>query len=763
MNKIGLVIGLGCAVVPFQVRGQAPTNAPAPVDPMQVVVTAQRRPQSLLDVPVGVTVIGSDDIRGASLTRSEDLGQLAPSLRFAEVPLQPSFSIRGIGSHVFDYSTEQSVGVVVDDVAQTFPAVPALNTLADVERVEVLRGPQGTLFGKNASAGVVAIVTRMPRIGMTSDDTHVASGNFGERQAINIANLALGEAAAARFAAAWQTHDNVYQNLSTGALAKPRDLSLTGKLLWNATRRLSFYGIATWQDSQADPGDYSTRSFGHGTFAPGVGNNFIRVTETQAGIVPSDTNNRLALGTRQFQHSRLGSGQLSATWGQDDTVVTSVTSFRHMAHELHLEPDSTPLSVTDNTAEGYGAHAFTQELRVASRDTGPLDYVAGVHFQDQLLKLSSELSGGLGLLPEGAPIRLSLAGGEEHGAVLQRSLAVFGDATWRVSDWLRVLGGLRLTGDKVAASDYISRLDDVCSLSYVFDGVCNPLPLPTAPASLAIPHVDWSGRAGMQFDLPDRATTYLTMSRGYKSAGITFVHSHPFAIKPETAVTVEAGYRKEFPGRQASLAVTVFDSRFMNFQANVFDPSLGPAGGFRTGNADGIRSRGVEFEATGNWSAGLTVRLAATYADAIYTAYRPPCFPGQAAEQGCDPSTSTQDVSGTHLVGSPRWSAHAGGTWQTSVSPALKTTVGLDGSYESAVQFIEGDPATIQKGRGIVNATLALGRLDERWSLSLYARNLFDRRYAAVIFPTTYDIGGYSQVIPRSAYRTCGVALDWRL
>ena len=763
MEKIGLLIGFGCVVLALPAWGQSPVDAPAPIDTARVVITAQRRAQSPLDVPVGVSVIGSDDIRGASLTRIEDLGRVAPSLRFAEVPLQPSFSVRGVGSHVFDYSAEQSVGVVVDDVAQTFPAVPALNTLADVDRVEVLRGPQGTLFGKNTSAGVVVIVTRRPRLGVSSDETELASGNFGERRAINVTNLALGDDMAARVVAAWQTHDSAYQNLGSGALVKPRDLALTGKLLFNPARRLSLYAIAAWQDSQADPGDFSVRSFGHGTFAPGVGNNFIQVTETQLGIVPGATNNRLALGTRQFQHSRLGSGQLSATWGFDDAVLTSVTSLRHIAHAAALEPDSTPLAVTDNTAQGYGAHAFTQELRVASRNAGEIDYVGGLYFQDQVLTYAAETSGGLGFLPEGAPIRIALLGGQEHRAVLERSAAAFGDATWRMTDRLRVLGGLRLTRDKVSASEYISRIDNVCSLSVLFDGVCNPTALPTTPAGMAISRTDWSGRTGLQLDLPDRAMTYLTASRGYKGAGVTMVLGQPFAIRPETALSIEVGFKKEFLDRRASLAATVFDSRFRNFQANVYDPKLGTSGGFRTGNAEGIRSRGVELEANGTLIDGLTATGAITYVDAIYTHYRPSCFPGQTADQGCDAATSTQDVSGTRLVGAPKWSAHLGGAWRAVVSGSLKSKIGVDCSYESAVQTIEGDPATIQKGHAILNATLALGRVDDRWSLSLYGRNLFDRRYTAVIFPTIYDIGGYSQVIPYGAYRSYGVAVDWRM
>ena len=744
-------------------RGQSPAGTPDPTGTTQVVITAQRRAQSPLDVPIGVSVIGSDDIRGASLTRIEDLGRLAPSLRFAEVPQQPSFSIRGVGSHVFDYSVEQSVGVVVDDVAQTFPAVPALNTLADVDRVEVLRGPQGTLFGKNASAGVVSIVTHRPRPGVTSDDSELALGNLGERRATNVANLALRDDMAARVVAAWQTHDGVYRNLGPGALVKPRDVALTGKLLLTPTRRLSLYAIAAWQDSDADPGDFSIRSFGHGTFAPGVGNDFIQRTETQLGIVPGDTNNRLALGTPQFQHSRLGSGQLSATWAFDDLVLTSVTSFRHIDHTAALEPDSTPLAVTDNTAQGYGAHAFTQELRVASLNAGEIDYVAGLHFQDQSLNYTAESSGGLGFLPEGAMIRLALLGGQEHRAVLERSVATFSDATWRVNGQLRVLGGLRLTRDKVSASETISHIDDVCSVSFVFDGVCNPDALPTAPAGMTISHTDWSGRTGLLVDLPDRAMAYLTASRGYKGAGVAVVVGQPFAIRPETVVTIETGFKMDLPDRQASLAAAIFDSRFRNFQANVYDPRLGTAGGFRTGNADGIRSRGVELEARGALIEGLTADGAITFVDATYTHYRPSCYPGQTADQGCDPATSTQDVSGTRLVGAPKWSVHAGGAWRALLSRSLRSTIGLDCSYESAVQFIEGDPATIQKGHAILNATLGLGHVDDRWSLSLYGRNLFNRRYAAVIFPTIYDVGGYSQVIPYGAYRSYGAAVAWRL
>ena len=190
--------------------GQPPASDPqadvAPEDGGEIelgaiVVTAQRRTERLRDVPIAITVVGGETLRQTGATQLSDLQQFAPSLKFTPVPGTPTFAIRGIGTNSFDYGVESAVGLAVDDVNITLPRYVPISTLADIERVEVLRGPQGLLFGKNTTAGLISVTTRRPQLGERSNEARVQFGSRKQVQVYDIINLPLGDTAAVRLRA----------------------------------------------------------------------------------------------------------------------------------------------------------------------------------------------------------------------------------------------------------------------------------------------------------------------------------------------------------------------------------------------------------------------------------------------------------------------------------------------------------------------------------------------------------------------------------
>ena len=764
MMGCGLVLGTVPVVVLAQDGADARQTQVSEGGEMNVVkVTAQRRSQSLMDVPLGITVVSSADLKGTRATTVKDIQTIAPSLIFSESPGQPAFKMRGVGSSAFDYSVEQAVGVLLDDVAQTVPRAPALNTLIDVDHVEVLRGPQGTLFGRNSTAGVVAITTRKPRLGVTSNEFHVQAGTKGERQAYDIANVPLSDKAAARVAVVSQQRDHVLRIAGPGSVEDQHDKAFTAKVLYEPTAALSLYGIFSHQRSEGDPGVFSIRSLGAGTFAPGVGNQFIRTSLQALGITPGPENDRGGQGSDNFQHVKSNNGQLTVNYSLGSHTLTSVSAYRSISYLSKGEVDSTPLHVLDNNTGGGDAHQASQEFRIANDAGGAIEYVAGLYFHTQKVRFPQRQSGGLGYLPEGSPIELATVGhGLSDGTTSMRSTAIFGDLTYNATAQLKVFGGLRVTRDRNGSDVFYSKVPGVCSISLLVNGVCNPVPLPTAPRGAESVHSDWSGRLGAQYKLPDNAMVYASVARGYKGSGYGTLTGTPIEIKPETVVSFEAGLKKEFFDRKASLSATVFNSRYSDFQTEVFDPSVNLQGGFRTGNAGGLRSRGLELEMLARPMTGLNTRASLSYIDAEFTDYKPSCYPGQTAAQGCTLPGPTFDAAGQRLTNSPRFVASLGAGYQTPVSESLKLNVGANWYYRSSVYFGVGNPGTRQEGYGLLGLNAGVGSLNDSWILGFYVRNALDKRYAVAIFPTYFDVGGYSQVIPQAAYRTLGASLTLR-
>jgi iron complex outermembrane receptor protein len=771
---IPLACGVSALALAHAAAAQAPsapaTQAASPPSESsdtiaEVVVTAQRRTQNLRDVPIAITVVGGDTLKKGNFTTVSDIQYLAPSVQFTPTPAAPVFQVRGVGTQTFDYGIEQAVGLALDDVSQTLPRVNVLNTLADVERIEVLRGPQGTLFGKNTSAGLVSITTRKPQFDAYTNEAHLQYGSRNQLQAYDIINIPLSDTLAVRVRAAYQTQDPTLHNVGPGRIEDGVDYALNGKILWQATDKLSLYAIGDYQQSKGDPGEWSIRKFGAGTAAPGVGNNFVRNSNTALGVVAGPDNNDVALGAYDFRHAKNYGGQLTANYDLGGPTLTSVTAYRKLEQTINLEADQSPLTVLDVNTGPLRAHQFTQEVRIASPSGQRFDYVAGLYYYNQKTNSAQDQSGGLGYLPNGSTLRLSRVGGQSNFEVESKSYAAFGEGTLRATDKLRLILGGRYTKDEITSSLFVSRLDNVCETAVLVNPAYCHLTVPAAgtkPIGGKTSHGDWSGRAGVQYDLAPRTMAYVTVSRGYKGAGVSTVGNVAFDIDPETVLSYEAGLKADLLDRRLNLALAAFHSKYDDFQTQVFDPALGTAGAFRVGNAGGMRAQGVELEATLHAARGLTFNGGITYNDAKFTDYLAPCFAGQTAAQGCTLTGPRFDASGDKLPNAPKWSYSLNGNYERDLGPGLVGFLSANYAYRSAVLFGVGDDNTHQEGYGLLNLSAGIGGRDDRMKLSVFVHNAFDKRFAGVIFPSFFDVGGYSQVLPDAAFRRIGAAVDVR-
>ncbi len=743
-----------------QIDPNSIAEAPVP-EAGDIIVTAQRRTQSLKDVPIAITVVSGDALKGTAANSVNDIQNFTPSLSISAGGGLNSFKVRGVGSQNFDYGVEPSVGVVLDDVVQTLPRAPVLNTLADVDRIEVLRGPQGTLFGKNTTAGLISITTRKPELGVRSYEGHVQYGSRNELQTYQIVNIPLGEKLALRLRGGYQIRDSVLDNRGSGRIENARDVTLNGKLYWEPTDRLSFYAIGDYQTSHGEAGVGTVRSLGVGTTAPAAGNTFVAAGLAEAGIVPGPRNRSVIVGLDNFQNTKTVGGQLTIAYDLGPAVLTSVSAYRKLDYDANLDVDGSPQPVLDLNRGTISARQLTQELRISNSAPGTVEYVAGLFYYDQKLESTQSQIGTLGYIPATFPFRLSPLGGLSNFTNRTKSYAAFGDVTIKPVDHLRIILGGRYTQDKLAATNNITAQPGVCGISVLFGAPCNFPALPSAVVGNRISKGNWSGRAGVQLDVTRTVMAYATASRGYKAAAVTVVSGTAFNVEPEKVFALEAGLKAEFFARKLTANLSVFRSKFDDFQTEVFDPNLG-LGNFRTGNAGGLKAQGVEFEMTARPVRGFNLSAGLTYNDAKYTDYFPPCYASQAAAQGCTLAGPTFDASGLRLQNAPKWTYQVTGGYETNVGDAFKIFGTANWSHRSSVLFGVGDPGTFQQGYGVLNLSAGIGDVDDRVRLSVFARNALNKRFAAAIARSIFDLGGTTQFLPDQAFRRIGASLDWR-
>jgi iron complex outermembrane receptor protein len=768
-----LLAGLGALLLPHAVWAQT-ASMPASDEPAprqdgatdqesegDIVVTAQRRSENLQRVPIAITVVGGDALVRNNFTSITDIQYLAPSLKFTPAPFASSFSIRGIGSQAFDYSVESSVGLAVDEVIQTLPRALALNTLADVERVEVLRGPQGTLFGKNTSSGLISIVTRRPVMEQYSFEGHLQYGSRNEVQAYGIVNVPISENLAARVRAAYQVRDPVIRNISTGRIEESRDYQFNGKLLWEPTDTFSLYAIADYQDSRGEPGVRTLRTYGAGTTAPVLGGTFIRTQNTAMGIVAGPRNTTVALNADDYQKVTSFSGQVTASLQVGDHTLTSITAYKDQDYYFTYDTDSTPFPVLDNNIGTYEAYQATQEMRLSSASDCTLQYTLGAFVYRQKITATQQQSGTFGRLPNDSAVQLAGIGGLGNFGYLVNNQAAFGEFKLRISDAFRAIGGLRYTHDNIQTSYFVSQIPGVCGFS-LLAGVCQAAPLPSPLLRGRTDKGAITGRGGLELDVAPDVMTYATISRGYKGAGITTVSGVQYPVAPETVWSKEIGIKAQLFDRRVTLNVAAFHAKYRDFQAQVFNPAIPPTGAFLTGNAGGAVTKGVELDASVRPIPGLSLSGGVSYIDATFTDYQPACYAGQTAAQGCTLPGPTFDASGTGLPNAPKWSYNAALNYETPDLGGVKAFFNANYSYRSSVIFGVGDPNTVQEGYGLLNASFGVTDPEKKVRVSVFARNMTDKRFATSIGGTTFDAGGYSQVLSDQAFRRIGAALDLR-
>jgi len=720
----------------------------------EVVVTANKRVERLHDVPISVEVIDGQQLTNQAINQVSDLQYVTPAVNSAGP--YGALSVRGIGSISFSRSAEGSVGVVVDGVslANTSTTPPAL---FDISRVEVLEGPQGMLFGRNASGGLVNITTNAPDPSAFSVSGHLDGGTRSQYDGNAVVNIPVAHNAAFRLSLAdTQTPDSQY-NRYDGTYYNTDTKSARGRFLWQPSGDVTVNLIA----------DYSRDHYQGGVpwtvYYSTPGSNL--TTDLQkCGVTISQENQQgCADGGNNTSSTAFGfSGQVD--WNIGNYTVTSITATRAaLTGSQASDVDSVPVNILNENATTSNIRNLSQELRLTSPKGQLFDYVTGLYYFRSLQNFTLVQAGDL-LMDQGLPVPLGSVLSTETSST---SYAWFGQGTFNITHRFRLIAGGRWGLESTNAN----------AVGSLAPGAVAPTQ-GIAPVNGSVGAYHFSYRAGTQYDLSRNTMLYLTYTEGFKGPAVNDeagTSSVPLIVRSEIPHAWEAGIKNTFYRGKLTTSMALFHTRVNDFQAQFYDPT---AAAFVFSNAPKLVTKGAELNITGRLPQyGLRGSLGALYNQATYgSGYLVTCGQTQTAAQGCVPvsnslgvqTSSFTDAGGNQLVGAPRWKLNASTEYRRPVlqSLGLEGFVQLEAVYTSSIFFDAAyDPIDAVAPATIFDGRLGISTSDGRYTLALFGRNLLDTFRPLVRFETptaSYqnDPASYSQLAGVESRRVVGLSLD---
>lgn len=706
-----------------------------------IIVTAQRRAQSLQEVPISITAISGTTLGESGIIRSEDLQFKVPSLTLLanNSPQGQLNLIRGVGTFSYSNAVEASVGTVSDGVVLGRQGMAFLNFF-DIERVEVLKGPQGTLFGKNASAGLINIVTARPSF-ERSAIAEASYGNFNDTLLNAAVTGPLSDTIAVRLTGTFNRRDGYIDQPVVGErIGNLNRYGGRAKVLFEPGDGGSLLLTAEYSEIDERCCHWTVRQFGGQ--APIIG-----------GIVPNPGPRNLinAAESPIRNRSKVFAAIADATIEINDALtLTSITGYRSWINSNQGESDGTPLPILG--APGDVARSeysqLSQEVRIASSPLEPVYFTAGLYYFVIDSKSSGSNSGNLGApVPPGFLFRSTIdarSTGENYAA--------FGEVAFRPTEKLLITAGGRLLRDGVSAH-------------YIRAG---NFPLPgttlgdTSSGSGKRADTNFVARGIVQYDWTPQIMTFVSVSRGYKGFGADDSNPLPaqsgreyadtFAT-PETSLNYEVGFRGQFFGRALTFNATAFRTDFDDFQTTIFDPRVAQ---FVLLNAPRYRTQGIEADLVVKPIAGVTLSAAGAYIDAVTRSFPNAICDPSAPSPGVSCVNGVRNVSGLRAPVSPEFAFNIAAEVEQDLGDSGFGLFGrVDYAWRDDILFnFDQDPNKVQQAYGLLNGRIGFSYAALR--VSAYGRNLFDKRFTNLIFDTPV-FGGYAQY-PEIG-RTYGVQL----
>ena len=751
-SKVNKSVGVRCLLLPAMstiavlvagvVHAQQPPATAAKAEASDkldtITVTATKRSEPLQSVPIAITVLNGEVLEQSNLNTLGAITTQTPTVNFrtGASNKDTSLFIRGVGTITTSPGVEPTVSTVIDGVVTARPGQATLD-LVDIDRVEVLRGPQGTLFGKNASAGVINIISKAPSSDtqryidlayFQGNEKRLRVGASGELQPDTLrgsVSLLHGD------------YDGNVTNVFNGSKVNgyKRDGG-RGKLEFTPNKDVKVTVIADYIKAR----DNGPQGVVVGTTLTSYPLGVVTANPLFAAailpVIPSANNRNInsEIETRVADTNSGLSAQID--WTAGSHTWTSITAYRKWKNNQFQDQDrlSTVYRQFVQQADtgNLDFNQTTQEIRVASPKGKFFDYVAGVfymnakndeRYQRDVTRCAASTAAALpsGLVPCTAATTTFDTGIANYG-IRSKSASVFGESTFNFTNELRAIAGLRYTTDDL--SYYHARTSTQAA------AIAGVQPATSSNGSTRENGV--SGRVGPQFELTKDTLLYATGSRGYKGPAFNvFFNMLPFSgtvardsipLKPETSNTYELGLKTTALDNRVRFNVAVFDSKYKNYQANIQDLVVGTVI-TRLINAGDVSTKGVEVDFAAKLSKEFTVSGAAARIKARIDKFNCPV----GASASCN-------VDGKPLPFSPDSRINVRANYKTPISSGLTLDVGGDYNWQSKVLFdITQAPDTYQSAYGIFNATVAVSDAAKGWRVAILGKNLANKSYAAAL------------------------------
>ncbi|WP_226015663.1 TonB-dependent receptor [Novosphingobium sp. FKTRR1] len=740
-----------------------------------ITVTARRRDEKLQDVPLAISTVSGLELAAQHLDRVADYALKVPNFSALQQNTRVSgLFIRGLGGNASNDGAEGGVGLIVDNVFFTHVGFSWLD-FVDLEGIEVVRGPQGTLLGKNTTIGAVIVKTAKPSF----DPSLKVSASYGENNAWQVRANATGalvdDKLAARLTFATSQGGGWIPNKVDGVkYLNNNRWSVRGQLLFTPSPSVSSRLIAEHYETheynnfyppagdvnfnlKTDGSVFSTAANPTGARAGSWTNKLIaRFGYNPSFAVPYNAN----LDNQQRLTSRTDglSNEVNADLGGAE--LTAVTAWRRLYFRPYNDSDYTPLAILRG---GYDVDVdqYSQEVRLASKGTRKVDWTVGAYFLHEDLRSNLRTilfkDASTFLVAPGVPS--AVLNGVEYdrdGKLKVDSLAGFGQATWHVNDAFSITGGVRYTHETKRAN----------VAGYSIGGATLALPvlagtraavlasLGGTPAALGGVYAigDRSSRGSVawlvnpSFKVNDNILLYASASYGEKSGAAntaaTLSQAAVVLTQPEKSLDFEGGIKTTWAGGKLTANLNLYNNTIKGYQDTQIDQT-NPSFGAYLGNVGKVRLRGFEFEVAGRPTAGVTVYANAAYNDAKYLSYDNSPAPLEfqaylATQQGVAAAATTLSLTGYQLRNAPKWTLQGGVDLDTPVNDAIALTGYANTTWKSRIAYI--NPRSVygwQAPIAVVNAGIGIRTLDGKWTAGLWSKNLFNKIYAATFSPAT--------------------------
>jgi len=687
----------------------------------EIIVTAQKRAEGLSDVPISISAISGKQVENYGQTNLEQISSSVPNLKITQTAIANRIAIRGIASGD-NKGFEQSVAMFVDGVYYGRDQLSRL-PLVDMERVEVLRGPQPTLFGKNAIAGAVNITTRSPTDEFEGSVSGLYEFNHKELQLTGVLSGPLSEGVEARVVGYYRKMDGYFYNAKLDRDEPNVDEKyFRGKLEFDR-------GGPFAAELKLEYADFEMKGQPRDVFGA-VGN---YNTVFQGPFFVSTNPDYVREDNGYQSRNKVFGATLNADLEIGEHTLTSVSSLLDYKTREIVDVDFSGISFLDGTNLQEDYRQYSQELRLASPGGEAFNYIAGAYYQHAKLDVDDQVLFNSTFLALGPPFN-AIGDTRNDRVYSQKSdlISVFAQGELALSERFRITAGARFNHEKKSGSRALAIVRGPLN-------TFNPLVVAATFRALNIEAHSISGKlsedsfnpmVNVQFDATDDLMLYASFARGTKAGGFdirsnslpgstTVAKPGAFEFEDESADNFEAGLK--YKGRNVAFNLSLYRTTYKDLQVNIFDGTLN----FNVANAAGARTQGVEADFRAAIADGLTISGAVAYLDFKFTNFTSgQCYYLQVPGPG-----GFCDYTGLRNALSPKWSGNLNLDYTTPISSDMKVAFNINADFSSSyIASANLDPRTFQDGYVKLGARLALGQIDNRWEVALIGRNLTNQR-----------------------------------